>query len=124
MITTSIVFTPAWERVKQYLHVVPYAPDGGHADPRIRIEFLDVPEHLARELVLFEMPCVHCARPSHPLRHRNGDDWDRLFYAPTCSIRTRMECARSRAAELEYERFKGLDIDKIKAPPAQLSLFG
>lgn len=122
MIGISIVFEPVWERVKDYLHVVEYDKDGGHVDPRIRIEFLHIPERLAREVVMVTMPCVACQRPIHPLRHRDGDDWDRLFYAPTCPITTRMSCSRGRAAELEYERFKGLEVEK--APPAQLSLFG
>lgn len=124
MIGTSIMFEPVWNRVKQYLHVAPYAPDGGHDDPRIRIEFLHLPEKLAREVVMTVMRCVHCQRPIHPLRHREGDDWDRLFYAPTCPIHVRVACSRGRAAELEYERFKGLDLGKLKGPSPQLELFG
>lgn len=123
MIVTSIVFTPTWNRIKPYLHIVDCAQDGGVTDPRIRIEFLGLPEQLAAELVHVEMPCVECRRPNHPLRHREGDDWTRLYYAPTCPITIRMRCARGRSAELEYERFKGLDVTAIKGPPPQLSLF-
>jgi hypothetical protein len=121
MISTSIIFEPVWAKIEPYLHVVEYDRDGGHEDPRIRIEFLDVPEKLSRELVMATMRCVHCQRPIHPLRRRDGDDWDRLFYAPTCPITVRMSCSRGRAAELEYERFKGLK--HHTRPSAQLALF-
>ena len=123
MIGISIIFEPVWSKVEPYLHVVECARDGGLDEPRIRIEFLDVPEQLARELVMHRMPCVACQCPNHPLRHRIGDLWDRLYYAPTCPLTTRMACSRGRAAELEYERFKGI----AGGPPrlvAQLSLFG
>jgi hypothetical protein len=120
-IGVSIVFTEVWGKLKEHLHVVECAEDGGITDPRIRIEFLDVPERLARELVAFEMPCVSCERPNHPLRRREGDDWDRLYYAPTCPLTVRMACSRGNAAMLEYERFKGIDLHL--PPPAQLSLF-
>ena len=122
MIGISIIFDPVWKRIEPFLHVVECAQDGG-IDTRIRIEFLDVPERLARELVMHCMPCVSCLRPNHPLRHRDGDFWDRLYYAPTCALTTRMACSRGRAAELEYERFKGIAGRPVR-PVAQLSLFG
>lgn len=120
-IGVSIVFTSVWPRIREYLHVVECAADGGITDPRIRIEFLGVPERLARELVMYEMPCVSCERPNHPLRRREGDDWDRLYYAPTCQLTVRMSCSRGNAAMLEYERFKG--IERLLPPPTQLALF-
>lgn len=122
-ITVSLIFQPCWQRLKQYLHIVECAQDGGVDDPRIRIEFLDVPERLMRELVTVTMPCVACERPNFPLRRRDGDAWDmgRLYYAPACPITVRMACSRGRAAELEYERFKGIRLPAI--PAAQLALF-
>ena len=123
MITISIVSTRVWEQLEPHLHVVECAKDGGVDEPRIRIEFLDVPEQLARSLVMFQMPCVACQRPNHPLRRREGDFWDRLYYAPTCPLTTRMACSRGRAAELEYERFKGIAARGPARPPAQLMLF-
>ncbi len=120
MISISIVHEPVWPRLEPYLHVVECAQDGGVDDPRIRIEFLDLPDRLARELVNYVMPCVACQRPNLPLRRREGDGWDRLYYAPSCPIAVRMACARGRAAALEYERFKAPQSNR---PPAQLSLF-
>lgn len=121
MIDVSIVFSSVWERISQHLVIETYDKDGGHTDPRIRIGFSDLPEALGRELSFFEMPCVTCRRPIHPLRRREGDEWTRLFYAPTCPLAIRTSCARSRAAHLEYERFKGIELNV--RPPAQLSLF-
>ena len=122
MLTISIIHEPVWKRIEPFLHIVECAQDGGLDEPRIRIEFLRLPEQVARELVMYSMPCVACQRPNHPLRRRVGDDWDRLFYAPTCPITVRMSCSRTRAAELEYDRFKGIAIGRIPNA-AQLSLF-
>jgi len=118
-ISVSLIFLPPWKRLKEYLHVVECARDGGIDEPRIRIDFLGVPDRLSRELVMVQMPCVACERPIHPLRRRIGDGWDRLFYAPTCPLTVNLACSRSRAAELEYERFKGVKIE----PSRQLEMF-
>lgn len=81
-----------------------------------------MPERFARELTMYVMQCVACQRPNHPLRRRIGDDWDRLFYAPTCPLTVRMACSRTRAAELEYDRFKGIASGRT-ITTVQLSLF-
>lgn len=122
-ITVSLIFHPIWPKLREHLHIVECAQDGGVDDPRIRIEFLDLPERFMHELVTIEIPCVACERPNHPLRRREGDAWDmgRLYYAPACPIAIRTACSRGRAAELEYERFKGITLDT--RPPAQLALF-
>lgn len=123
-ITVSLIFQPVWSRIRDHLHIVECPQDGGAVnDPRIRIEFLGLSEKAARELVTVTMPCVACERPNFPLRIREGDAWDmgRLYYAPTCPITTRMACSRGRAAELEYERFKGLRLSRPVS--AQLALF-
>jgi len=119
MIGTSIIFEPVWKRLEDHLHIVEYARDRGVVEPRIRIEFLDMTESVARELVFFEMPCVACGRPNHPLRRREGDGWDRIYYAPTCALHVRTSCSRSRAAALEYQRFLGI---KGTIPSKQLAL--
>lgn len=118
-LTTSIVFLPCWEKLRDYLVVDVYDKDGGHADPRIRIGFDNLPERYGREIALLEMPCVACGSANHPLRRRQGDDYTRLYYAPTCPLTVRMACSRTRAAELEYERIKGIRI----AVRVQMELF-
>lgn len=122
-LSSSIIFHPQWEHLKGYLHVVEYDKDGGHKEPRIRIDFLGLPERFARHLVLIEMLCVSCQRPIHPLRRRLGDDWDRLYYAPACALEKNLGCSRSRAAELEYERFKGIAANLPPRPTMQLEMF-
>lgn len=122
-ITTSLIFHPSWERLQQHLHVVEYDKDGGHKEPRIRIDFLGLPEKWSRELVMLEMMCVACQRPIHPLRRRLGDDWDRLYYAPACPLEKRAGCSRSRAAALEYERFKGISDKVVPRPTGQMEMF-
>ena len=107
-IDISIMFLPAWKELEPYLVVDVYDKDGGHKDPRIRIGFDDMPEPLGMRMAFLEMPCVTCRRPNHPLRRREGDTYSRLYYAPACMLAVRMACSRSRAPELEYERFKGL----------------
>jgi hypothetical protein len=123
-VTISIARTEVWKEISQYLHIVECAQDGGVDEPRIRIEFLGMPESLMRRMVNVSMPCVACERPNFPLRRREGDAWDqgRLYYAPCCPISIRIACSRGRAAELEYERFRGM-IGKEVRPQNQLSLF-
>lgn len=117
----SIVFDPIWPRIASYLLVDYYDKDGGHDDPRIRIGFVDLPQRLSEEAQFVRMRCVACGRPIHPLRRREGDGWDRLYYAPACPVTTRPACSRGAAASAEYERFKELNATR---PDPQLSLFG
>jgi hypothetical protein len=117
---TSLVFHPVWPRIRDHLHLDFYARDRGVDEPRVRIGFVDLPEILGRELVLLEMLCVTCQRPIKPLRRRIGDGFDRLYYAPCCPVATRAACSRSRAAQLEYHRFAGID---HRRPVVQLAMF-
>ena len=118
-VMTSIVVHGAWQQIRRYLHIDYYARDRGVDEPRIRIGLVDLPESLGRDLVLLEMLCVTCQRPIKPLRRRIGDGFDRLYYAPCCPVATRAACSRSRAAQLEYHRFAGIDATR---PTEQLTL--
>lgn len=122
-LSSSIIYHPVWKDLEAYLHVVEYDKDGGHKEPRIRIDFLGMTERWSRHLVLIEMLCVSCQRPIHPLRRREGDGWDRLYYACACPLEKNKGCSRSRAAALEYERFKGIAAKLPPRPTAQLDLF-
>ena len=104
----SITLHPMWPRLATYLVVEKYDKDGGHLDPRIRIELRDLPPKLAHEASFVQIACVACQRPINPLRHREGDDWTRLYYAPACPVTTRAACSRGGPAHEEYERFKTL----------------
>ena len=114
----SIVIHEIWPRIEPYLFVI--VADASE-DPRIRIEFRDLGEKLSREMQFVTMACVTCARPVYPLRRREGDVYDRLYYAPCCPVGTRAACSRSEPARIEYDRFKALE--RPPRPPAQLTLF-
>lgn len=118
MSPVSITNHPMWPRLKSYLFVTRYDRDGGHEDPRIRIELRELPERLMHEAMFVQMACVCCGRPVNPLRRRVGDT-DRLYYAPACPIGVRTSCSRSSETTLEYDRFKS----EPASPSTQLSLF-
>lgn len=117
----SITHAPIWSRISEYLVIEVYDKDGGHDDPRIRIEFRELPQALAVEAAFVQMACVACGRPIHPLRRREGDGWDRLYYAPCCPVTTRAACSRGASAHAEYVRFKVLGAAPERAK--QLTLF-
>lgn len=104
----SLLAAPFWDRLRHHLSCEVYDRDGGHADPRIRIEFRDVPMALSEEAQAWVMPCVTCGRSIFPVRRREGADWSQLYYAPTCPLGIRTKCARSAPARVEYIRFKNL----------------
>ena len=111
--------TTVWGTVKEYLRIEYYDRDGGHENPRIRIELKSLPMALWRKFQVVEMPCVSCGNPIYPLRARKGSLPGSLYYACTCPLEVRMGCARGGRAALEYERFRG----HVGPPPAQMSLF-
>lgn len=119
-IDVSLIFLPAWERLKPYLLIDSYDRDGSAVEPRIRIGFVDLPDALGREMSFVTMACVACGAANHPLRKRVGDGFDRLYYAPACPVAVRPACSKGRAANLEYQRFMGLGNTK---PATQLALF-
>ena len=116
----SITNTVLWPRIEPYLFVIRYDKDGGHEDPRIRIEFRGLPPRLMADAMFVQMACVECGRPINPLRRREGDV-DRLYYAVACQIGVRTACSRSAAAAAEYERFKSMSPEP--SLPVQLALF-
>lgn len=120
-VAESVIGSAMWFRLQPHLFVIRYDRDGGHEDPRVRIEFRDLPDPLSREAQFMVMACVTCKRPIYPLRRREGDGHDRLYYAPACPVGTRASCSRSAPAHEEYERFKTLQPSGPRS--AQLSLF-
>ena len=118
----SLVFLPIWPQISTYLKIENCVRDGGSVeDPRIRIGFENLPEALGRQATFISMPCVHCLTPMHPLRKRRGDLPTRLYYACACPVAVRPECSKGRAAMLEYERFKSVDVTRID-PQMRLAL--
>lgn len=119
-IEISLIFLPAWERLRSYLVIDEYSRDGSAIEPRIRIGFADLPLVFGHEMSFITMPCVNCGAANHPLRRRVGDGWDRLYYAPACPVAVRPACSKGRAANLEYQRFMGI---ALPPPHQQLTLF-
>lgn len=117
----SILSHAMWRRLEGYLQIEIYDRDGGHADPRIRIEFRDVPPALMHEAMFVQVECVACARPINPFRRREGDS-DRLYYACACPVTVRAACSRGTAAADAYEAIKERG-KLLAATPNQLALF-
>lgn len=117
----SLLFHPEWPSLSRYLVIERYDRDGGHEDPRIRIELRDMPLAVGAKALFVEMPCVCCGRPIHPLRRREGQTAENLYYAPTCLLGVRLSCSRGGEARLEYERFKEVG-RLIQRDPQQLVL--
>lgn len=117
----SITDLPIWSKLVAYLQVERYDRDGGHANPRIRIEFRDVPAPLMKDAMFTQTACCTCGRPVNPFRRREGDH-DRLYLAPACPIGIRIACSRGAAAAAVYEEI-GERWKVIEQNPTQLPLF-
>ena len=108
-----------WPKIREFLSIEEYSRDGGHENPRIRIEFKGMPEYLSRECLALQLPCVSCKRLVHPLRQRMHSQASSLYYACACPLSTSVACSRTKAAAKEYRRFRSID----KPDPRQGSLF-
>jgi hypothetical protein len=95
-----------WNQLHNYIKIETYSPDGGHARPRIRIEWNPMPPALRRSALAASMSCVACgsaiqfvrARKQPPGRGTPGA----LYYAPTCPLNVNMGCSRGAAVRDEY----------------------
>lgn len=114
----SILVHPLWPLLEPYLVVEHYDKDGGHEDPRIRIELRDLPPELAITAADLITRCVTCGKKIFPFRQRVGSPWSALYYAPTCPLERELACARSAPARQEYLLFKELP----RRPTPQLAL--
>jgi hypothetical protein len=110
---------PFWPKVQPFLHIEQYDRDGGHEDPRIRIEFKEVPPDVREQALALEMRCVACGELMHPLRQRKVGLPGSLYYAPSCPLEVRVACSRGQAAADVYRRFK----DAPVPPDRQLTMF-
>ncbi len=111
----SIVFHPLWPKLHRYFRVEVYDKDGGHRQPRIRIELTKMPEKLREKALALQMPCVACGQPMHPIRAR-GDG--ALYYAAACPLDVNIGCSRGKAAKLEYNRIRAVfRPDLLPSPP-------
>jgi hypothetical protein len=115
----DILEHPFWPTLQPYLHIEQYDRDGGHADPRIRIEFKEVPPDVRERALALEMRCVACGEVIHPVRRRKVGLPGSLYYAPSCPLEVRVGCSRGQAAAEVYRRFKETPVP----PERQLTMF-
>lgn len=104
--TSALASHPLWKKLKPYLRIEKYAPDGGHRNPRIRIEWKPMPEDLREAAIKAYMPCVACGSPIWFIRERRpakrGNNVGHLYYAPCCPLILNVGCSRGNAARAEY----------------------
>ena len=110
----GLIGHPLWRRMRDYLVIEEYARDGGHEDPRVRLEFKGVPPALASEALSIKVPCVSCSKPIAPIRRRKGSTLSSLYYACACSLEANTACSRTRAAADDYRRLRGEPVQPSK----------
>lgn len=115
----GIVGTSFWPVIRDYIKIEPYEREGGGVwNPRERIELWnDMPAEVRRQALAFEMPCVACGAPIHPIRQREKSG--HLYYAATCPWTVNLSCSRGSAAREEYRRVSAAAPTR---PPRQGSL--
>lgn len=96
---------PRWLELLPHLEAQRYDRDGGHKDPRYRIE-ADAPDNpTGEDWLTITMPCVQCQKVVKPFRVRLGQLSSRhLFYAATCPLNVDIRCSRGAAVRAEYRR--------------------
>lgn len=94
--------------VAPHIRIEIYARDGGHLNPRKRIE-LDagnLSSELRRRVLAFTMPCVACGRTINPFRVRAATSKrggsNHVYFAAACPLHVEVGCSRGLAARNEY----------------------
>ena len=85
----SFVDTPLFQELKPWLVAPPYDRDGGHKNPRRRVDLKDsTPRALKNKALKHRSPCPRCKRPIQRFRHRfdtKKKKWtDHIYLAATC----------------------------------------
>lgn len=97
-----------WKDVRGWLNIQVYDRDGGHKNPRIRIELADsAPLEIKRIALAITMPCVNCGSTIRPFRARHppkrGEEVARhVYFAAACPLEINVGCSRGAAARDEY----------------------
>lgn len=110
---------PIWPDLLPYVHIEPYARDGGHEHPRHRIEVRRMPAELLAAALAVEVACCACGNPMHPIRLRRGAP-SGAYYAASCPLDVSLPCSRGPEARADYTRMVG---EVPPTPPVQASLF-
>jgi hypothetical protein len=109
----SLLEDPLFPTLEPYIEVTIYDRDGGHANPRVRIELSDqTPPEIQSLALAMQKPCVACYRDIHPFRARNeakpgGRAASGIYYAATCTLDANIGCSRGDRARDEYKAIRG-----------------
>lgn len=113
----SMTHHPLFKQIAPYIKIEKYARDGGHKNPRRRIELRsDIPVQLVKKALGLEVKCCACSNPIHPFRPRLRGQGDRpeiprhIYVAVACDLATSVGCSRGLSAKNEY-----LQIEKTVA---------
>jgi len=105
-----VTFTehPLFPKLRPFVRIELYSRDGGHKNPRFRINFNPMPTGLHVEAMELETHCVSCGRRINPVR----DSARGVYFAATCPLAVNIACSRSSKARDEYKRVR----DAVEAP--------
>lgn len=109
-----------FDAVRPWIVIEDYSRDGGHENPRHRIEVAnDTPPHVRAILLALTAGCVACGARVHPFRERNGGSSrggaaSHVYYACACPLAERIGCSRGKSARDDYEDV----IRRHRTPPA------
>lgn len=103
----SLIKHPMWPQIAPFVKIEIYAPDGGHANPRFRLEFVkEITQQQKKEWVAITVPCVKCGNSIHPIRERKpgerAPEIGHIYIAPCCPLNVSVGCSRGNSAHLEY----------------------
>jgi hypothetical protein len=117
---TSVVDHPLFPQIAQLYRVEEYARDGGHKNPRKRLELktTHAKPKLIRDMLDMQVACVRCGEPIHPFRARVKGSSDRtelprhIYCAVSCPLDVDIGCSRGKAARDEYIKIvKAIDAE-------------
>lgn len=98
----SIRFHPKYLEILPFIKIEIYAPDGGHKNPRFRLEFKETTSQQRKEWVALTCPCVNCGSQIHPIRERRSGRGGHIYLAPCCPLNQNTGCSRGGKAHAEY----------------------
>lgn len=123
----SLLNSQCFPLLRPYISIEEYSRDGGHENPRFRIE-LRAPVPVMRDALNLRLPCVACGQPMYPFRMRSGsrlkDNAAGIYYAAACPLATNISCSRGMQASKEYIRVRAavLGLPEPKTPQGDLPL--
>lgn len=118
----TLLNSPQFDLMRPYIFIEDYSRDGGHKNPRFRIELRAplVVMHMALDL---RLPCVACGHQMSPFRVRSGtrlkDYSAGIYYAAACPLSTNISCSRGAKATQEYMRVRAAVLGRSEPKTGQ-----